>query len=72
LLDDDAVGSEGLEDRSWVMDISEIVAKAYDISTYLQYMQRMLCINMAKILIVYHSQSGNTEMLARSVEQGVV
>jgi hypothetical protein len=39
LLDDDAVGSEGLEDRSWVMDISEIVAKVYDISTYLQYMQ---------------------------------
>jgi multimeric flavodoxin WrbA len=32
----------------------------------------MLCINMAKILIVYHSQSGNTEMLARSVAQGVV
>jgi hypothetical protein len=31
LLDDDAVGSEGLEDRSWVMDISEIVAKVYDI-----------------------------------------
>jgi hypothetical protein len=31
LLDDDAIGSEGLEDRSWVMDISEIVAKVYDI-----------------------------------------
>ena len=27
--------------------------------------------NMAKILIVYHSQSGNTEMLARSVALGV-
>jgi len=26
---------------------------------------------MAKVLIVYHSQSGNTEMLARSVAQGV-
>lgn len=26
---------------------------------------------MAKVLIVYQSQSGNTEMLARSVAQGV-
>lgn len=27
---------------------------------------------MAKVLVVYHSQSGNTEMLARSVMQGVI
>jgi multimeric flavodoxin WrbA len=27
---------------------------------------------MAKILIVYHSQSGNTERLAKAVKQGVV
>jgi multimeric flavodoxin WrbA len=27
---------------------------------------------MTKILIIYHSQSGNTEMLARAVEQGVM
>ncbi|OPY78237.1 MAG: NAD(P)H dehydrogenase (quinone) [Syntrophorhabdus sp. PtaU1.Bin058] len=27
---------------------------------------------MARVLIIYHSQSGNTEMLARSVVQGVV
>ena len=27
---------------------------------------------MAQVLIVYHSQSGNTERLARAVEQGVL
>lgn len=32
----------------------------------------MLLNNAAKVLIVYHSQTGNTEMLARSVAQGVI